>query len=175
MKKLIVSAVFAIALPAGLAAAGEATPPPPPELARTVTAFLGKTVYDSTITMPGGQPMKTRFVFDCKKTALGKAVTCLFTGNIPGVGPYEGSFLVGYDTYGKAVHFMAMTSDEEVHDHKCTWSGDNLSCELLKGGTGGQAASEDLSFSFAGRTRSFKSTITFGDGGKCYFEGIAKK
>jgi hypothetical protein len=175
MKKLTVFAAIAVVLPASQALAGEAAPPPAPELARTVAAFVGRTVYDATITMPGGQPQKTKMVFDCKKTALGKAVTCLFTGNVPGMGPYEGAFLVGFDTYGKSVHFMAMTSDEEVHDHKCRWSGDDLACEQLKGGIGGQAATEDLSFSFPGKTRSFKSTITLADGGKFYFEGIAKK
>jgi hypothetical protein len=175
MKKLIVFAAIAVTTPAAGAAAGETPPPPPPEVARTVAAFVGRTVYDSTITMPGGQPQKTRFVFDCNKTALGKAVTCRFSGDVPGAGPMEGSFLIGYDTHGKAVHFMAMTSDEEVHDHRCNWKGNDLVCDLLKGGMGGQAITEDLSFSFAGKSRSFRSTITLADGGKVYFEGTARR
>jgi hypothetical protein len=177
MNKLAVSLVAILGLAGGatIVRAAEATPPPAPELEKTVAAFAGKSVYDATITMPGGKPLKTKFTFDCRKTALGKAVTCLFTGSIPGVGPYEGSFLIGYDTYGKAVHFMAITSDEEVHDHVCRWNGDELPCDSLKGGMGGQAVTEALSFSFAGKKRSFTSTITFADGGKATFEGIARK
>ena len=170
-----IAVTLALSGSGSLAAAGEAAPPPSPELAKTVSAFVGKSVYESTITMPGGQPQKTKLTFDCKKTALGKAVACMFTGTIPGAGPYEGSFIIGYDTYGKAVHFMAITSDEEVHDHKCHWNGDELPCEPLKGGMGGQAVVEELSFSFAGKKRSFKSTITFADGGKAYFEGLASR
>lgn len=179
MKKIALSLATYLGLAGGVtvadAHAGEKAPPPAPELARTVAAFAGKTVFDATITLPGGKPLKTKFTFDCKKTALGKAVSCAFTGTIPGMGPYEGGFLIGYDTYGKAVHFMAITSDEEVHDHVCRWSGDELPCDPLKGGMGGQAVTEELSFSFAGKQRSFKSTITFADGGKALFEGIARK
>ena len=160
---------------ATLAAAAEAAPPPPPELAKTVAAFNGKSVYESTIVMPGGKPMKAKLTFDCKKVALGKGVSCLMTGNIPGVGPYEGAFIIGYDTHGKNVHFMAITSDEEVHDHVCHWKGDELPCDPLKGGMGGQAVVEELAFSFAGSRRAFKSTITFADGGKATFEGLARK
>ena len=57
MNNLSASAAIALALSSSaLAVAGEAAPPPPPELAKTVAAFIGKSVYDSTITMPGGKP-----------------------------------------------------------------------------------------------------------------------
>jgi hypothetical protein len=177
MNRLTVSIVAVVGLIGGaqLARAAEGTPPPAPEVDKTVAAFAGRSVYDTTITMPGGKPQKTKLTFDCKKTALGKAVACMFTGNIPGTGPYEGSFLIGYDTHGKAVHFMAITSDEEVHDHVCRWSGDELPCDPLKGGMGGQPVTEELSFSFAGKKRSFKSTITFADGSKATFEAGARE
>jgi hypothetical protein len=164
---------LALSTPAALATATE--PAPPPELAKTVAAFSGKTVYDSTITMPGAKPVKAKLTFDCKKTALGKGLVCGLSGTIPGVGPYEGAFLIGYDTFSKAVHFMAITSDEEVHDHVCHWKGDELPCDPLKGGMGGQPITEQLSFSFANKQRAFSSTITFADGGKAVFEALAKR
>jgi hypothetical protein len=165
---------LALSTPAARATAAEPAAPPP-ELAKTVAAFNGKTVYDSTITLPGGKPVKAKLTIDCKKTALGKGVACQLSGNIPGIGPYEGAILVGYDTHGKAVHFMAITSDEEVHDHVCHWKGDELPCAPLKGGMGGQPVVEELSFSFVGKQRAFSSTITFADGGKATFEAMAKR
>jgi hypothetical protein len=177
-KKLSVIALFnALTLTGGLsvARAAEAAPPPPPELKKTVDAFAGKWVYDTTVTMPGGKPVKTKLTVDCKKTALGKATTCRWSGNIPGDGPFEGTAVVGYDTFGKAVHFMGIFSDEEVHDHKCTWKGNTLGCELLKGGMGGGPITEDLSFTFDGNASSFNSVCTFADGGKATFEGKATR
>src|SRR5262245_49677399 len=102
---------------AAAAAAAPAKEAPAPELKKTVDIFAGKHAFNSTITMAGKDPLKFKSTVDCKKTALGKAVTCSMTGTVPGMGPFEAGLLIGYDTHGKAVHFMAMTSDEEIHDH----------------------------------------------------------
>ena len=60
---------------------------------------------------------------------------CTLSGAIPGSGPLEASILVGFDSLHKNVHFMAMTSDEEVHDHVCNWrSATDLVCDPLRGG-----------------------------------------
>ena len=102
----------------GVSAARAEGTAPPPELKKTADAFAGKWLYDTTVTMPSAKPVKTKLTVDCKKTALGKAAACRWSGNIPGDGPFEGTAVVGYDTFGKAVHFMDLF-DEEVHDHKC--------------------------------------------------------
>jgi hypothetical protein len=82
---------------------------------------------------------------------------------------------VGYDTFGKAFHFMGMMSDEEVHDHKCSWKGNALECEALKGGMGGGPVTEDLRFTFDGKTSGFTSVCTFTDGSKATFEASGKR
>jgi hypothetical protein len=148
---------------------------PPPELKKTVEAFAGKWAYDTTVTMPGQKPGKTVLTMDCRKTALGKAVNCALSGNIPGEGPFQGGALVGYDTFGKNVHFMGIMSDEEVHDHQCTWKGNTLACDPLKGGMGGGPIIEDLSFTFGGKASSFKSVCTFPDGSKAVLEASGKR
>jgi hypothetical protein len=157
------------------ARANSAPPAPAPELKTTVDAFAGKWTLDVQITTPDGKAVKTPVAFDCKKTALGKAVACTMSGKVAGMGPIEASFLIGYDTTAKNVHFMGITSDEEVHDHKCMWKASTLECEPLKGGLGGEPITEDLSFTSAGKTMQFRSVTTMKDGSKLVFEGTGKR
>jgi carbon monoxide dehydrogenase subunit G len=174
---------LALALPlaAGAADAPKAPAPPaerkpPAELKKTVDAFAGTWSYDGTVTMPGAKPVKAPIEMACKKGALGKAVACTFSGNIPGSGPLEASLLVGYDTFHKNVHFMAMTSDEEVHDHVCNWrSATDLVCEPLKGGLMGDEVTEDFSLTFAGDRGSFRSVMKLKDGSQVLFEATGKR
>jgi hypothetical protein len=149
--------------------------PPAPELKTTVDAFAGKWTLDVQITTPDGKAVKTPIAFDCRKTALGKAVACTMSGKVAGMGPIEASFLIGYDTTARNVHFMGITSDEEVHDHKCMWKGSTLECEPLKGGLGGEPITEELTFTAAGKTMQFRSVTTMKDGSKMVFEGTGKR
>jgi hypothetical protein len=148
-------------------ARGEKPPAPSPEAKKAVDAFEGHWVLDGTVAMPGAAPAKAVLKMDCKKTAGGKAVACTFSG------PFEGSALVAYDFYSKAVHFMAVTSDDEVHDHKCQWQGDQkLVCDPLKAGMSGMAITEELEFSSAPKKLALKAIVTMPDGGKgnCEFK-----
>jgi hypothetical protein len=139
----------------------EPTPTLPAEVKKTVDAFAGRWTLDGTISMPGEGPKKATLKMDCKKTAMGKGVACSMSG------PFDASILVGYDRYGKAVHFMAVTSDDEVHDHKCHWQGDQkLVCDPLKGGMGEVAITEDLEFTVGAKKVGFTSVIVMPDGGK---------
>ncbi len=62
---------------------------------------------------------------------------------------------------------MAVTSDDEIHDHKCHWQGDQkLHCDPLKGGMAGMAITEDLAFTLGPRKLGFHAVITMPDGGK---------
>ena len=109
MKKLILFAAIAVSMPAGLATAGEAAPPPAPELARTVAAFVGKSVYDSTITMPGGQPHEDQVHLRLQEDRPGQGGDLPVLRNRPGVGsdgglvpdrirhPRQGGALHGHD------------------------------------------------------------------------------
>ena len=146
---------------------GDPAPAPSPEVKRTVDAFEGRWSLDGTIVMPGDGPKQATMKMDCKKIAKGKAVSCTFSG------PFEGSALVAYDPYSRAVHFMAVTSDDEVHDHKCHWQGDGkLVCDPLKGGMAGMAITEDLEFSTGSKKFGFKATMAMPDGSKitCLFK-----
>ena len=132
-----------------------------PDGKKTVDAFAGRWTLEGTIVMPGDRPKPAVMKMDCRKTAKGKAVACTFSG------PFEGSALVAYDPFSKAVHFMAVTSDDEVHDHKCRWESDQkLACEPLKGGMAGMAITEDLEFSAGPKKLGLRAVMTMPDGGK---------
>jgi hypothetical protein len=149
-----------------------ATPPEPKptaEQAKTVEAFNGDWTFEATITPPGGKPIKAPIGMSCKKIAQGKGAACATSETIAGVGPMEASFLIGFDPFDKTMHFMAVTSDDEIHDHRCKWKDDNnLACEPLKGGLGGQPVTEELSFSFEKDAAGFSSVTTM-KGGKFVF------
>jgi hypothetical protein len=153
-----------------------ADPKPSAEQAKTVDAFAGDWTYDATIVPPGGKPVKTPIGMSCKKVLFGKAASCTMSEIIAGVGPFEGSFLVGFDPLDKTVHFMAITSDDELHDHRCKWTDTKtLACDPLKAGLGGQPITEDVTFTIDTTTASFKSLTTFKDGKKLSFEGANGK
>jgi carbon monoxide dehydrogenase subunit G len=154
-----------------IAAAGR-----PPEIKKTVDAFAGQWIMDTTITAPGSAPQKAPLKVTCRQTAGGKAVTCDMIGNIPGSGPMEAAFIVGFDTFGKRVHFMAITSDEEVHDHVCRWTdASTLACDPLKGGLMGESVTEDFVITSEAQKLSFKSTMALKDGSKIVFEAVGRR
>jgi hypothetical protein len=168
-----ISAVsFAVLLSASAARAEEA--PVPPEVARTADAFNGRWTVDATLTMGASSASRLKVTLTCHKVARGRAASCTLAGRTP-MGPMEGAMLVGYNALDKAVHFMAMTSDGEVHDHTCRWQGDALGCDRLKGNMGALAVTEDLSFRFEGGRMSFQSLTVLPDGTQVAFAGAGKK
>jgi hypothetical protein len=172
---LALLAALTLFLPAQSSHAQEAAKAAP-ELAKTVEAFVGQWTYDATVAVNGATPKKTKLTMGCTATAKGKALACTLKGNVPDSGPYEAGLLIGFDTFGKKVHFMAITSDEEVHDHVCAWSAPGtLACDALKGGMGGGEITEDLGFTFNGDTGGFKSMVTMKDGTKVAFEATGRR
>ncbi len=163
---------------AAVAYAGDppAPPPDPPEVKKTVDAFKGTWTFAQEMTMTGmPAPEKFTVTYECKETALGKAVVC--TGKASGSSqPWEGAQLIGYDPFTKAVHFMAMGSDGEVHDHTCHWTSDTkLDCGTYKGGLGTQAVTEVLWMDFKGNDASYGFTYDMADGSKMAMQGTGKR
>jgi hypothetical protein len=182
-----------IVLSAGLVLIGCGGPPParsgadvsttagmtPQQIAAgTVEMFEGKWSLDARVTPPGEtKPSPMKMDLDCQRTAGGKAVRCTYVARMAGQPDGEGSILIGYDTYGAKVHFMAMTSDDEVHDHVCTWKDkQNLDCGVLEGGLGGQKVAEELRFRCDGPgSLSFYSNSRFADGKSLLIEAAGKR
>jgi hypothetical protein len=175
--------------PAKQPAAPTKPPPPPAEVAETVGMFAGNWNFEITITatgMPGmDKPFKAKMAMPCKKIAGGTAVAC--DGKFKGpMGPFEGHFVVAWDPYTKAVHFMGITNQHEVHDHNCgQWDHgmaekQGLTCVALKGGMGptGDEITEELSFAFSKKGKELRFTSAVKDAkhnASITFEGLGKK
>lgn len=170
MRGLALVGVLAVATVTGAAA-----PPPasPPEVAKTVRAFEGSWAVEGSVTASGQEPAASRLRIDCKPTALGAAVLCTMTGETEGMGPFEAGYLVGYDPVEKVVHFMAMTSDGEYHDHKGTWKDDSsLVFDPYPYQSAGGPVTESFGIKWTdSRTMTFTSTTTMADGSSVTFQG----
>lgn len=156
-----------------------AMPAPPAEVKATVDAFKGNWKFDISLMAPGMEKAFTgKMTFNCKAIAAGNGVSCDSKAKTP-MGPFEGTFVIAYDPYSKAVHFIGITSQFEVHDHVCKWTTPaDLNCNAYKGGMGpgGDEISEDLSMKWDKGTVAFTSTSTMKvGGGKVVFEGKGKK
>jgi hypothetical protein len=154
-----------LAFVASCVSAAVAAPAPPPEIQRTVEAFAGEWSLQTTMTPPGAPPATFAERVVCKKAVMGRAVSCVDTAAVPGMGAVESAYLIGYDAETKAVHLFAMGSPGEVHDHKCVWKDAKaLDCEPYKGTAEGSPITETVSFIFDGNNIRLKATTVTKDG-----------
>lgn len=160
-----------------------APPAAPPEVKATVEAFKGNWKFDVTLTatgMPGMEkPVTAKMTFNCKEVAGKTAVVCDQKGKTP-MGPLEGTYLIAYDPYSKAVRFMAATNQHEVHDHVCAWkTATEMSCTPLKAGSGpgGDEITEDFSVTWTSKKEAtFKSVSKMTKGGATFtLDGKGKR
>ncbi len=147
------------------AAKTAAAPALPPELTKTINAFIGKWTLETTMTPPGGKPVKFPEAVECHKGSHGRAAICVDRFTAPGEGPTEYNYLVGYDPDAKVAHLYAVGSPGEVHDHRCVWSGDKvLQCGPLEATLGGQPIKETFSFTLDGNKIEINGTTETKDG-----------
>ena len=166
-----------------------AKPKAPPETAETVSMFKGNWNFDATLSATGvpgmEKPFKGKMSMTCKAIVGGNAAACDAKMLKTPMGPWEGHFVIAWDPFSKAVHFMAVTNMFEVHDHVCgQWDHgmagkSGLMCTPLKGGSGptGDEITEDVMFSFHkdGKELNFTSTSKMKGGATFTFEGAGKK
>ena len=128
-------------------------------------AFVGTWNLRTTMTLPGAPPATFDEKVECRKAAMGRAVACVDTATVPGMGATEYAYLLGYDAETSAVHMFAIGSPGEVHDHKCAWTNAaTLDCEPLHATMAGSPVTEALSFVFAGNDLTLQVTSTTRDG-----------
>jgi hypothetical protein len=121
----------------------------PPDIKKTVNAFVGHWIITRTDTEPGANvPVKFELTLDCKRTALGAAVTCDFAGRLPNVGPIEAAAVIGYSSDEQVVRWMEISSTGEYHDHRGRWKGDEIEFEPLEYSISDEQATEYLRISF---------------------------
>jgi hypothetical protein len=156
----------ALALPVAAWAGEPAPPPPPAEVAHTADAFAGNWAMETRLTVPGqAQPTKVTEKFDCKKVSAGRGVLCMESGKVPGMGTIEFTHLIAYDPERKQVHWYAVGSSGEVHDHSCVWKdASNLACDTLRATLGGQPIVEEVSVRVDGKKMTMKGSQASKDG-----------
>jgi len=139
----------AVVLSGVVEAQAEGPATPPPEIKKTVDAFVGHWVLAGTDQEPGSaMPAHFKVIFDCKRTSLGAAVVCTIAARIPGVGPIEAAAVIGYSPDEQRVRWMEISSTGEYHDHRGEWNGDTIAFEPLAYTISGATATEYLSIRF---------------------------
>ncbi len=154
-----------------------APPAAPVEVKATVDAFKGNWAFDAELSAPGmDKPAKFKMSFNCKPVAGNQAVSCEAKAKTP-MGPFEALFVIAYDPYSKAVHFVGFSNQNEVHDHLCNWKGADLTCNPYKGGHGptGEEITEDVSMKIEKNVATFTSVTKLKGGGQIKFEGKGKR
>ena len=119
MKRIIAAAILMVAfLPLRIHPQSKQSANPP-EIKKTVDAFVGHSVVTGADAEPAAKaPVKFELTLDCKRTALGAAVTCGLTGKMPNVGPIEAAAVIGYSPDEQVVRWMEISSTGEYHDHR---------------------------------------------------------
>jgi hypothetical protein len=105
--------------------------PAVPEIEQTVAALEGRWHLTGTDTEPGAKPAPVDLVIDCKRAALGAAVSCEIAGQITGLGAVEAVAVVGYSPDEGLVRWMEISSTGEYHDHHGRWDGAAIRFEPL--------------------------------------------
>jgi hypothetical protein len=140
-------------------------PAPPPEVKKTVDALAGKWKHEGTVTMPGQPAIKFSEKFDCKRISGGRGVSCTDIATVPGMGKLDFTHLVAYDVERKAVHWFAVGSTGEVHDHTCHWKTETrLECDPLKATMGGSPITEEVAITVEGAKQTWAVSITGKEG-----------
>jgi len=149
MKRAIVAGILMVAVFLSRAQRPNNESAAPPEIKKTVDALVGLWLLTGTNTESGAKtPVNFEMKMDCKRAALGAAVTCSFSGKMPGVGPLEASAVIGYDPEEKVVRWMEISSTGEYHDHRGRWKNNAIEFEPLEYSVSGKKATEDLRIAF---------------------------
>lgn len=171
MKRAIVAAVLVVMfLPLRLHPQSKDSANPP-EIKKTVDAFIGHWVITGTDAEPDAKaPVKFELTLDCQRTALGAAVTCGFAGKLPNVGPIQATAVIGYSPEEQVVRWMEISSTGEYHDHRGRWKGDAIEFEPLEYTIAGKNATEYLRVGFPTSGKLTLTSITETAEGKSILE-----
>ena len=176
MKRATVAAILMITVLPSMVHPQSKEPATPPEIKKTVDAFVGHWIIIGTDTEPGAKaPVRFELTLDCKSTALGAAVTCSFAGNLPNVGPIEAAAVIGYSPDEQVVRWMEISSTGEYHDHRGRWKGDGIEFEPLEYSVAGEKATEHLRVGFPASGKLTLTSVTETAEGKSVLECTGKK
>jgi len=146
------------------------------QIKKTVDAFVGHWIISGRETAPSAKaPAKFELTLNCRRTALGAAVTCGFASKLPDVGPIEAAAVIGYSPDEQVVRWMEISSTGEYHDHRGRWKGDEIDFEPLAYSVSGQKATEYLRIGFPANGKLNLTSVTETSEGKSVLECTGKR
>jgi hypothetical protein len=137
--------------PAGAAPAaapGGRTPAAPAEARRLSGLLLGQWKGSGTITMEG-KTSPIELELSCTEASAGWGVSCRAAGVDPAGVRHEETHLWGYSADGAKVHFFAVTTDGDTHDHAGTFTEHGVELQY-RGSMGGSPFVESIRLDSAG-------------------------
>lgn len=132
-----------------IAFAQDTAQPVPPEVQRTVDAFVGHWTITGSSTEPGSTaPSRVTGTMDCEPTAGGVAVRCRVVNAVPDGGRIEIATILGYSPDDRRVHLMEAASPGLYHEHRGSWKGTTIRFDRMTKTVGGQRIVEDFAVGF---------------------------
>jgi hypothetical protein len=129
---------------ANAAAPAAAAPAAPAEAQRLAAMLAGHWKGSGTLTMDG-KPVPLEFDLKCEAASSSWAVTCQARCVGPDGHLHEETHLWGYNAETAKVHFFAVTTDGDVHDHVGTFTEKGLAVQYT-GTMQGKPFTESLWF-----------------------------
>lgn len=169
--------MFVVSVVTSTAAYADSPASTPPEVSKTVEAFVGKWTIQAEVTLPGAKPTKFSALIDCTKTAGGRAVYCHSPMTKTPFGDMELSTLISYNVGDQRWHNFEVTSQGDVHDHRCKWVDDKTSvCDPFKDSIDGKSATMDTKMTWPDKkTITISNVVTIDDGTKILMNGTYKR
>jgi hypothetical protein len=98
---------------------------------KTVDALAGYWTLTGTDMEPAARtPVSVKATVDCRRAALGAAVSCLITADVSDT-HVEAASVIGYSPDEHVVRWMEISSAGEYHDHRGPWKGTEIQFEPL--------------------------------------------
>ena len=171
-------AVLACGACCALPAFAEPSASLPPEVERTTSAFVGNWTAEATVKVGDAAPETFPLTLKCRAIADSRGAACDMSGT-SSMGPFAATCMMAFDPVGTTgVHFMCVTTDGEVHDHRGRWTdATHVAFDRLSwsGGPGGNGY-EDLACSWpTAKTMVWTSVTQASDGTKVKFDVNAKR
>jgi hypothetical protein len=134
----------------------------PPEEARRLTAFLGQWRVEGTLR--NGESQAAVFGRWRFEPAIdGWGVSGIMDTSIEGMGTFEESELIGFDTVGGQIH-MISANKYAIRDHLGDWTRDDQLTVRYQGIDGDSAVTEEITVDFEGPHRIVARVIEHADG-----------
>ncbi len=130
-----------------------------PKERRALQRWVGRWAVDYTLKLADGTEHPGTMAVEAAPMAKGQGVLMEAVGEVAALGPWEAHALWGFDAEGQEVHWFAVSSMGEVHDHAGRWTDEDTFELEWRGVEEGQEAVERTTFRWASRDEVAMETV----------------